>query len=485
MTHPFVIGLDLGTGGARAVAVTPEGETLSAASHLMPPPFMDARGASEQVAATWRVAALGALERCLADLDATQRQGLAGISVDATSGTIVPLDAQDRPLYPGILHNDTRAVEESRYLNDYLSAHCLEVGYQFGPTFALSKVLWLKRHNRLLFQRVHRIAHQADFIVGELTGEFGVSDPSNALKMGYNLVQDRWPAEMTDLGLAPLLPQVVPSGQTVGSLKPALADQLGIPAHVPVIAGVTDSTAGFLATGATRPGEFTVSLGTTLAFKGVSPTLVRDPTGVVYCHRHPGGGWLPGGASNVGGACLPAFFPDRDLAELDELAARRFPSDTLCYPLVEVGERFPFSAPRAEGFFDPPEDKVDQYLSLLQGVALVERWCFERFRELGIAPAAPVFAAGSGAKSDVWNQIRANTLQIPIARSRSTDAAFGSAVLAAAPIFYEGDLARAGAEMTGVDREYTPDPRHAEWAEASLAEVKRRCAERGWVGPEN
>jgi D-ribulokinase len=479
----FVIGLDLGTGGARALAVDALGRVLSSASHIFPTPFMDHTGVSEQVAGSWRIAAMASLKKCLQGVRAKGLDpgGLKAICVDGTSGTVVFLDAGDAPLYPGILHNDTRASEEARELNDLLGAHCEEVGYRFGATFALSKILWMQRHKPLLFERVKRIEHQCDYVIGHLTGNHGVSDPSNSLKTGYNLVHDQWPAQLADLGLLDLLPKVIPSGATMGRIRMDIAQGLGIPGETQVLAGVTDSTAGFLATGAALPGEFAVCLGTTLAFKGISKDLVQDPDGVVYCHRHPGGGWLPGGASNVGGACLKSLFGGRNLSALDHAVESCFPTDTLCYPLVETGERFPFNAPRAQGFFDPPSDEQDQYLSLLQGVALVEKWCFERFEALKIEIRFPVYTTGSGSRSDVWNQIRANILQRPLARPASTDPAMGVAILAASQVFYNGDLAKAGKAMAKIEKTYTPDPKWKGWSIEKLEEIRRRCFDHGWI----
>lgn len=472
-----VIGLDLGTGGARAVAVAPNGEILSSASHITAPPFMDKTGRSEQLAQAWQACALAALDRCLKG--ASQPLRVEAICVDATSGTVVLLDSANRPLYPGLMHNDTRAGEEATFLNDFLSGHCRQVGSAFGATFSLPKILWMKRHEPKTFEKTARICHQSDFILGILTGEFGISDPSNALKSGYNLVTQCWPDEFADLGIRDLMPRVEASGSLVGFLRPEIAVELGCGPNVKVLSGVTDSTAAFLASGACEEGEFCNTLGTTLAFKGISRDLIHDPEGVVYCHRHPESGWLPGGASNVGGVCLRAFFPDADLAELDRQAAERFPSDDLCYPLVQTGERFPFKSDKAEGFYSPTDSEASMHLSLLQGVALVERWGLERFGEIGMPRCPRVFATGSGSKSEVWNQIRADVLQTPIVRPASTDSAFGAAVLAGAKVFHGGDLAEATRRMTRTETEYTPRKEHTAWAGEMLFRLRDQCRARG------
>ncbi|MBE7487353.1 MAG: D-ribulose kinase [bacterium] len=475
-----MIGLDVGTGGARALAVDPGGKILAGSSSPLPAPEMNDDGASEQSADSWRQASIEALEGCLSQLG-DNRQNLKAISIDATSGTVVFLDGHYRPLSTGILHNDTRSAEEAIQLNSLLAGHCREAGYRFGATFALSKILYFQHHFPHIFNQVQLIAHQADYVAGVLSGEWGISDPSNSLKTGYNLVADAWPAELESLNISHLLPRIVPSGTAVGTLRKQFADEWGVPAATRIRAGVTDSTAGFLATGAALNGEFAVCLGTTLAFKGISKDLIRDPRGVVYCHRHPGGGWLPGGASNVGGACLKKNFGGRNLGELDRHAFSRFPTATLSYPLVEVGERFPFDSPGAVGFMESPTDEIDRYLALLQGVGLVERWCFVRFEELGITVRPPIYTTGNGSRSDEWNQIRANILQCCLARSRSTDPAFGVAVLAAAMEFHGGDLAAASRAMTATDRIFEPVISWSDWAQAQLGRLRAECRERGLI----
>ena len=93
---------------------------------------------------------------------------------------------------------------------------------------------------------------------------------------------------------------------------------------MPVVAGATDGLAGCLASGAKEPGDLNVTLGTTLIFKAVSPQPLLDPDGVVYNHRHPAGGYLPGAASSTGAEWVEAFFRGEDLERWGrEAAARR------------------------------------------------------------------------------------------------------------------------------------------------------------------
>lgn len=153
---------------------------------------------------------------------------------------------------------------------------------------------------------------------------------------------------------------------------------------------MTDGCAAQIASAALRPGSWNSVLGTTLVLKGASPTLVRDPTGVVYNHRAPDGSWLPGGASSVGAGVLTAAFSGADPAAMDALAASYEPSGAITYPLVSPGERFPFLAPKAVALvLGEPESDADLWAALLEGVAFTERLCLDYLHHLGAPSTAP------------------------------------------------------------------------------------------------
>src|SRR5207245_6417026 len=155
------------------------------------------------------------------------------------------------------------------------------------------------------------------------------------------------------------------------------ASETGIPEGTTVIAGMTDSCAAQIGAGALRVGSWNTVLGTTLAFKGVTQELIRDPAGVMYSHRSPDGGWLPGGTSGAGAGILTTYFPDRDLDALSTQAMQREPASIIAYPLASHAERFPFTVPQARHFLlGEPTDEIDLYAALLQVVAFVATMSF-------------------------------------------------------------------------------------------------------------
>ncbi len=404
MPHELLtIGIDLGTGGVRAVAATMQGDVLARAAAAFPRSTnVRHAGRHEQVPQDWwRAVCLvcNALTERLQASGALTSQ-MAGLAVDGTSGTIVAVDAAGQALRPALMYNDTRAAAEAQALRDLSRAAGCKPPSGLDASFGLAKIEWLRRHEPQVIEQTARFVHQADYIVGRLTGELGVTDDSNALKTGYDLVLERWPEWLTRLpGVADRLPRVVPPGTCIGSLSPAAAAETGLPVGLPVLAGATDGTAACMASGLRRAGDYNTTLGTTLVFKGMSRQPLEADDQPIYSHKLPGGWWLPGAASNTGCEWIGAWFGGRKLRQMDKAAGAILPGGYVCYPLVRRGERFPFACSEAEGFWLParPEDPNQSYAACLVGTALVERLAYQILDRQSVARAARCIARAAAA----------------------------------------------------------------------------------------
>lgn len=435
------LGVDLGTQGVRALAVSEGGAVVGRGSA----PLVSRRVGDrhEQEPEQWWEAFGRA---CRAATEAAKPARIEAVAVCATSGTVMLVDGAGDPLSPGLMYDDGRAGGEAARI----AALGEGFAYRIPASWGLPKLLWLLEHDSG-HVRGARLAHQADFVTRRLVGHAVPTDSSQALKSGYDLVGECWPeAAMDALGIrAGVLPEVVRPGTQLGEVGAAGAQATGIPLGTPVLAGMTDGCAGQLATGALEVGDWSSTLGTTLILKGVSDAPVRDPGGALYCHRSPDGRWLPGGASSVGGGVLQARFAGRDLAALDRRAAGREPAGVLAYPLVGRGERFPFVVPEAQGFvLGEPADGADLYAALLQGVAYVERLCFDYLDHLGAPVDGSLTATGGATRSRYWSQLRADVLGRPLRLVEHPEPAFGMAVLAAVGAA-GGPAAAGGARRAG------------------------------------
>ncbi|HEY4310790.1 MAG TPA: FGGY-family carbohydrate kinase [Pirellulales bacterium] len=484
MNEPLTLGIDLGTGGVRAMVATADGRIVAQNAVANETKLSREEGRHEQLPHDW----WQNVRECLGGVvEELKRSGfrtsqVQGMAVDGTSGTLVALDANDQPVRPAIMYNDPRPSGEALILNDLARSWCERAGYRFEPSFALAKIMWMARNEEQHFVRAARFVHQADYIVGQLTGDFGVTDYSNALKTGYDLIEEKWPAWMTELpGVTERLPRVVAPGAPVGTVTERAAEATGLPVGLTVLAGATDGVAAAVAAGVRKTGDYNTTLGTTLVFKGVTERLMRDPQGLIYSHKLPGGKWLPGAASNTGSSWIRAWFGAAPPAELDRAAREFLPGRLVGYPLVGRGERFPFQHADAERFMLPdPVDANEAFAGFLVGTAIVERLAYEVLDSACGTTGGAVYSTGGGSKSDVWMQCRADVTQRVLHRPAVAESAFGSTILAAAGTVFSS-LAEATAAMAKTAHSFAPETKNAAQYDDLFRKFRAELERRGYL----
>ena len=475
---PVTVGIDLGTQSVRVVLLREDGTVVSSGTA----PLGSSRaegGRHEQDPAEWWEAVGRAAREATGGFEGV---AVDGLSICSTSGTFLLADARGRPLTPALMYDDGRAGEEAE-LALHAGAELWDLlGHGMQRSWALPKLAWLARRGET--KGAARFMHQADYVGFRLAGRPVATDWSHALKTGYDLLGDRWPEGVMEQLSIPvgILPPAVRPGTEIGSVSEEASDHTGLPAGAPIRAGMTDSCAAQIGAGALVEGRWNSVLGTTLALKGVSPELVRDPTGAVYCHRHPDGGWLPGGASNTGAGVISERFSGRDLDALGERAGERGPATVAVYPLSTEGERFPFADPEARGFeLGQPEDEVDLYRAILEGVAFVEQLCFAHLGSLGAEATGPVALTGGGSKSRLWSQIRADVLGLPVVVPASAEPSVGMAILARAGT---GSVGETAARMSKVLERFEPDGEARERLAPNFERLADEFVERGYIPEE-
>ena len=418
---PLFVGIDIGTSGVRAVAIDRSGTLAGQASAALPPPDREGGGLSQDPAQWWHT-----VEVALSDLmAAVPAERIAALAVDGTSGTLLVTDGAGTPLMPALMYNDARSTDEAARVKDVAPPD--NGGH--GATSALAKLLHFQDRGDLGGAR-HAL-HQADWIASRFTSRFGVTDENNCLKMGYDVVARRWPHWFDVLGVRrDLLPEVRSPGAVLGPVDDKVSDRLGLPRGVRVIAGTTDGVAAFLATGASEIGDAVTSLGSTLVVKMLSNAPLFDAASGVYSHRL-GALWLPGGASNAGGAALLHFFTAERMVELTPRLQPDRPTGLAYYPLPASGERFPIRDPGKLSVTEPrPDDDALFFQGLLEGIAEIEATAYRRLRDLGAPPVRSIRTVGGGAQNAAWTAIRARRLGVAMPEPVSLEAAYGTALLA-------------------------------------------------------
>jgi sugar (pentulose or hexulose) kinase len=416
--HGFVIGLDLGTSGVRAVAVDASGKILALGSAILP--ATKATGARrEQSPEDWWNGCRTALDELSQKLDLS---AAGAIAVDATSGTILPVDNHNRPLAPARMYDDADTGDLAAKIKSLAPRESAAHGATSPAARALE---WVK------LPRLHCILHQADWINGCLGATHWQTDENNALKTGYDPVNRCWPDWLRGFGLSPgILPEVVPVGTPIGHVSAQAALALGLPEGITIAAGTTDGCATFLASGASAPGEASTALGSTIVLKLLSDRPIFAPELGIYSHRL-GDTWLAGGASNCGGKTLLQHFTSEQLATLEASLDPAKPTGTDYYPLPSVGERFPVADAKLAPRLTPrPASDAEFLQGIYEAFARVEQTGFAKLRELGCPSLRSVRHAGGGSRSASWMTLRATALGVPHLPAWSEEAAAGAARLA-------------------------------------------------------
>jgi xylulokinase len=477
----LLLGVDVGTQGTRAVITDILGNILAKASrNFRKINCSDQERHKEQNPYDWWEATTLVVRNCISQLEqkGESKQNIKALSVDATSGTVLAIGEDNIPNSPGILYNDSRSAKEAEEISEYAERLEGELGYKVNASFGLPKILYLSRSGK---SKNVRYLHQGDFIIGMLTGEFGVTDYSNALKTCYDLRKKCWPEFLALIGIKECrLPKVVAPGTPIAHINKRASEETGLSERTVVVAGATDGYASALAAGISEAGDWASIIGTTLVIKGITKELVIDEKRRIYSHLHPQGWWLIGGASNVGGKCLNDLFDTQSFSEMNRLAAMRTPTGISCYPLFEKGERFPFINAHAEGFINGEvKDDKDKYTVLLEGIGYAERLSFEMLEKMGCEVGKEIYTCGGACKSKEWLQIRSDILQKTLIVPELTDAVMGTALLASLAVAYP-TLKEASLKMIRISKSINPSDKAGRYEE-SYQNTLRELIKRGYI----
>ena len=439
MDHPVVIGLDLGTGGVRAIAVDVQGRMVAQATHsyplLTPQP-----GWTEQHPDDWVKASLGALRDVVQQL---QGQSAIALGLSGQMHGMVPLTADGHVIRPAILWNDQRTGQAVAEIEATIGRQALiqRTGNPAITGFQLPKLVWLRAVEPEAYAQVQRILLPKDYLGYVLTGE-AVTEPSDASGIGcLNLARREWDLDILQaLSLNPdLFPPVIESTAIAGRLKSDMAEQVGLPAGLPVIAGGGDNAAAAIGLGVSshQLERGSLSIGTSGVIFAPCDRPTPDPEGRVHLFCHVDGGYHLLGVTLAAGGSLrwyrETFASHLAFADLMEMADRSLPGarGVLFLPHL-AGERSPYLDPDTRGAWinlSLAHTQSDVVRAVLEGVAYSLRAAIDVIR--AIAPVQQLWATGGGVQSSVWLSILADVLQTELIAPRAEEgAAYGAAILA-------------------------------------------------------
>jgi len=452
-----LVGLDVGTTGVKALALSPEGNVLARVeeSYELSTPHP---GWAEQDPEDWWRAA----ERALAALGGQP----AAIGLSGQMHGLVALDDRDRVLRPAILWNDQRTEAECVEIEERggLARLIQLTGNRALTGFTAPKLLWLRRHEPTTYAQVAHVLLPKDYVRLRLTGEHAIDVADASGTLLFDVARRRWSQEMLEaLQLDPAwLPRALESPEVSGETV----------AGIPVAAGAGDQAAAALGVGVDRPGPVSVVLGTSGVVFAALPAFAADPQARVhaFCHAVPGGWHAMGVMLSAGGSLRWLRDVLGPRGGYDELtaAAEEWPAGTegLTFLPYLSGERTPHADPHARAAYAGltlRHHRGALVRAVLEGVAYGLRYSLELLRELGVDPRDGR-VSGGGARSDLWLRILASVLRLPIRRTAADEgSAFGAALLGGVAAGVFRDVHEAVATCVRLLEPVDPDP---QWVDA-------------------
>lgn len=431
------IGVDLGTSAVKLLLMDEKGEIRKIVSKEYPLYFPHP-GWSEQNPEDWFLKTVEGIKELTAECEKSK---VAGISFGGQMHGLVALDGEDRVIRPAILWNDGRTGEETDYLNevigkDKLSEHTANIAF---AGFTAPKILWMKKHEPENFAKIRKIMLPKDFLAYKLSGVFctDVSDASGMLLLD---VKNRcWSKEMLDIcGISEKqLPKLYESFQTVGTLRPEIAEELGLSGQVRVIAGAGDNAAAAVGTGTVGDGMCNISLGTSGTVFISSKSFGVDENNALHSFAHADGNYHLMGCMLSAASCNKWW--NEDILKTKDFAAEqaqitRLGENNVFYLPYLMGERSPHNNPDARAMFigmSMDTTREDMTQAVLEGAAFALRDSLEVAKSLGIRIERTKICGG-GAKSPLWKKMIANIMNLKVDVIESEEGpALGGAMLAA------------------------------------------------------
>lgn len=480
----YLLGIDVGTTGTKAILFSENGERAGYAYRSYPTQTPKPGWSEQDPEDWWRAVCQTVRESCSLPEAAGH---VAAISLSVQGGTLAPVDAEHRPVRPAILWNDRRCTaQREAYLQTFGGAESMyqKTGWPLGNGLNANQIRWMRDNEPERFARTDRFLSVPDYLTLKMTGIAAV-DPSNA---GINQLADirRCAYDPDLLGFAGVteeqLARIVPAGQVIGRLSDSAAAELGLTTDCVVVSGVHDQYAAALGAGAKDAGDILIGSGTAWVVAAISdePDFTH---GLAQSIAAAPGKWGSLWSLSSGGACLEwwrkslcrgsngqAVAYDRIN---EETAGRRAAEDGLFF-FPPSGHSMPGETFRKASLvgLELSHDCYDVARAVMEGVVFQTVWTLESFRS-GRERDSLIFAGGAS-KSDVWAQMTADAANCPIRIPEVADlTCVGAAILAGTGCGIFTTVEEGYQKLRVGERVLRPDVSRAERYAAHLSEYKR------------
>ncbi|HVJ07915.1 MAG TPA: xylulokinase [Acidisarcina sp.] len=442
----WLLGIDVGTGGTRALIVDERGKVIAAAACEHAPFRSPQPGWAEQDPEDWWHAAQEAISGALAAArvaSGNSNQQIDAIGLTGQMHGAVVLDSDGKVLRPALIWCDQRTEAQCDWLHQQLGReHLIELTCNPAlPNFTLTKLLWIKDHEPQVFASIRHVLCPKDFVRYRLTGAFAMDVQEASGTLLLDVANRKWSSTVARAAGIPeaWLPQLFESTEVCAHVTPEAASTLGLAQGTPVVAGAGDQGAGAVGMGILMPGSVSATIGTSGVVFAATDRPVRDPRGRLhtFCHAVPGR-WHVMGVTQSAGLSLrwfrDTFASDTDYDTLTAMAATvAAGSNGLLWAPYLLGERTPHLDSQATAAFigvTASHTLAHFARAVLEGVAYSLRDSFTLFADLGI-PVKGVRLGGGGARSPLWRSIQASVYNHAAEILAAEEGgAFGAALLA-------------------------------------------------------
>jgi xylulokinase len=438
----MLLGIDVGTGGTRAVVIDLSGAVVASSASEHPGIHSAQIGWAEQDPEDWWRATREALAGVMAASELARNQ-IKAVGFTGQMHGCVMLDADGTVLRPALIWCDQRTQSQCDWLTETIGfERLIELTCNPAlPNFTLTKLLWVREHQPEIFSKIAHVLCPKDYVRYRLTGEFAMDMQEASGTLLLDVANRRWSTEMAEATRIPMewLPRLFEGPEICARVSAAGAEATGLAVGTPVVAGAGDQGAGAVGMGILAPGSVSATIGTSGVVFAATDSPVKDRLGRLhtFCHAAPGR-WHVMGVTNGAGLSLryfrDTFTPGSNYDMLSDGAAEAPPgSDGLMWTPYLFGERTPHLDPEARAAFvgiTASHTKGHFVRAVMEGVAFSLRDTLTLFGELEV-PVNAIRLGGGGARSSLWRQIQADVYGQPVEMLVAEEgAAFGAALLA-------------------------------------------------------
>ena len=469
MDDKLLLTLDCSTTSSKCIIWNAKGESVSESRHEIPLSIPE-QGWGEQDPADWWDASKKSIIEATKAIDSSK---VVAIAITHQRESFVCLDENDLPLRPAMLWLDTRAKEEVR---EFGNESVVQItGKPANPTPAFYKLHWIKKHQPEIFQKIKTVSDVHSYLVNKLAGEFitpvASADPLGLIDLDG---QDYSQELLESLGLdASQLPALAFSGEQIAELSADAASELGLSSGVKIIAGGGDGQCAGLGAAVTKPGSAYLNLGTGIiaglfssdykqnnAYRAMAGTIPNSYNYELFI----------GAGTYMVNWFLDNFasshsYPEGQSAQeywQQKAAEISIGCDGLYAVPYWNGALTPYWDQDARGIlvgFSGVHNASHVYRAIFEGIAYELRVCFDLAAKTLAEPVTEIIAMGGGTKSELWSQMIADVLEIPLVISKEEEAtSLGAAMLAAYGAGLYESIEQAATEMSNRGKRYEPNP---------------------------